>query len=331
MLFNDLNPSLFVNKSLRHYSLEMVTYCCGLGQRAADQFNLDDDQLFGLKDIIDTSKREGGGVSMEEWLAHVGRELLARNAPSGEGTGIRRLMHMAGLHGTLMSDAINMLGKAIELGSLEYLLPSSVSEEVEEEVLSGYKSAEGVALQAAYALVPELPNMVEAQGMLAYVARGTSKQDIMRLLRIETRMAQQLADTGPFSAYRHNAEARTWRQLTDMMPCSLEFLADPSLSSEADCEAIMRLVMFATQVYRDTGDYTTPVSESVVNVDRAAVAASLSNRAEAYAANEGQDSEPSSDRTELFRVMHDVAVRRCKLTRALESIPPRPPVSNFDC
>ena len=268
---------------------------------------LTEDEAQNLVELMDDTG--SGAVNFLEFLAHVARELLARNTPVGTGTGIRRVMRSRGLRESLVMDAIlafvhrtegvkpvfptkeidpNEKPEHISRRNLDRVFGSDLytkskrPEDFEEGHLNmdkiierakknGYQARhEWNARVAAANVLQELPFTLDPLGLHAWLEAGTTPEQIMCLLRLEVFLQDSVSDTAELSEYRHTPRAETYRKFVHQFPFMVGYVVDPSLP-ESDVASLRLMVEKASKLFKNTGEWTQDTSEAVSSLDYASI------------------------------------------------------------
>ena len=242
---------------------------------------LTEEQCLALINIIDETYSQT--VGLQEFLAHIARELIARNAGAGEGTGVRFRLNEAGCHGEVVSLMVAEMIRLATAGELRShpKLKKQRALTLEIEALFNTQAPEGHAKISALAksasgmaagyIVPELPQTFEAHSMLAWLRSGLTRQDIMRLLRLESFLQDSISDTATVSDFRHTARAVGFRRLSRAFPCLIDYLCNTELSSKQDCDALEKFMEYAVGIYEQHGTFKTPLSKCIYTIDTSSV------------------------------------------------------------
>ena len=244
---------------------------------------LTDEQAQNLTDIMDETG--SGAVNSYEFLAHIARELLARNAPLEHGTGIRRIMASHGMSDRIMTNAVSAFVKRAESnignqnGSFAKAMTSSnlgesfldIDTFISTAAQAGFeKRCDQNARIAANNILHELPFTLNALGLLAWLEAGTDHNQIMTLLRLETFLQNAVSDTSELSEYRHTPRAETYRHIVHKFPFIVGYITEPSVSSvEVIC--LNKFFEMATSLYTRNNDWTSDRAQTIDELDYASI------------------------------------------------------------
>ncbi|XRB05675.1 protein C10 [Pycnococcus provasolii] len=240
-----------------------------------------EEQAIALVDVMDEASNQT--VNIKEFLAHVVRELIARNADMGSGTGVRQRMAILGLEQDVITKMVEEMIDMAETGVLaEEVKFDNLDTKLLGEIVRLAQRTDSerqcaqlgrmAANMAASDVVPELPQTLDAHGMLAWLREGVSRQDIIRLLRLESFMQDHISDTATISDFRHTSKAVVFRRFAKAFPCVVEYMSNAEKCSTGDVLALRRFMQFVLETYEKYGKFRTPVSVTVSPMDISAVA-----------------------------------------------------------